>query len=173
MSTTHGTTETGAPPGAVPQPPPVLGTAPEPADPADGFARGGDTDVVFRLERDIPLVRRLRELASTAADGLFESWWMVLAGAVGLLALGALAAMLGGAYRGRKPVAPAPATAPAAAPTLTTMPRPPAPIPVEQLAPPPPARHRPHLARTRTAVVKKPTQAVPHPGARPGAPAHR
>jgi hypothetical protein len=107
MSTTQGPIEpmVGTPPGAIPQPPRPPGSDPEAADP---FAPGGDTDVVFRLERDVPVVHRLRELAAAGVDRLFDSWRMVVAAAVGVLALVALTVMVGGAYRHRPVVPPAP-----------------------------------------------------------------
>jgi hypothetical protein len=110
MSTMHGPTEPtpGVPAGAIPQPPP-----PSPRnDPEDPFARSGDTDVVFRLERDVPLVHRLRELAVNGVELLLENWRMVAAGGVALTAVVALAIVVGGAYRAHS--APAPAATPAA-----------------------------------------------------------
>ena len=146
----------GAPPGAVPQPPP-----PAPPDTPEPFARGGDTDVVFRLERDLPLVHRLRELASKALDGLFENWRMVAAGALGLLALGFLAAVVGGAYGHRPPPAPPPAAAlpasPVPAPVLIPLPAEAAPAPAP--ARPAPIRAHPARARGHAAAVKKPAEA--------------
>ena len=148
MSTTQGPTEpaSGTPPGAIPQPPP-----PSP-DPAEDPFRSGDTAVVFRLERDVPFVHRLHVLATSAGEQLLENWRMVLAGGVALVAVVALAVMVGGAYWHR----PAPAPAARAA------------------ALPPPA---PHVAQPAAAVapvvvplpaVASPTeQAPPGPAARP------
>src|SRR3954447_14976937 len=104
MSTMHGPIEPmSAPAGAVPQPPSRPGGIAEAGDTLGSVARSGDTDVVFRLARDVPLVHRLRELASDGLERLLDSWRMVVAGALGLLALGSLAAVVGGAYGHRPP----------------------------------------------------------------------
>jgi hypothetical protein len=155
MSTTYGTTE--PIPGAVPQPPPPVIEG-WPVDRAGSAARSGDTDVVFRLERDVPLVHRLRELGAAAVDRLFESWRMVAAGGLVLLALGALAVTVGGAYGHRPPPAP-PAAVPSPVPTPAALPVPAA-ARVEASAPAPsasrPARVRVHPARAHAGAKRGP-----------------
>jgi hypothetical protein len=170
MSTTHGPIEpmAGAP-GAVPKPPRLFRTGPEAGDPPEFFARSGDTDVVFRLERDLPMVHRLRELASAAADRLLDNWRMVAAAGLGLLAVVTLALVVGGAYRGRP--TPATLTPPAAAAPAAPAPTPAAvltsrPAAAPQAARPARVRSHPAHARTRTAAAKRVAQAGSH--ARPG-----
>ena len=176
MSTTQEPNEPtmGPPPGAIPQP------SPGPLAADAETARSGDTDVVFRLDRDVPLLHRLRELASNSLDRLFDNRRMVMAGVLAVLALGGLAVTMGGAYRKRPPVAP-PAPPPALAQPAAVVAPPPAPAPVtavapvaapREVAPPRPApRVRPVHARAKGAPAKKATAvppARPHPG-----PAHR
>jgi hypothetical protein len=121
--------------------------------------------MVFRLERDVPVVGRLREVAAEFLDRLSESWRMVAAGGVGLLALGFLATVVGGAYGHRTPAAPAPATALPSPPP--PMPEPTSPVPApapaataDQLAAAParPVPMRTHPAR---AGAKKSPQTAP------------
>jgi hypothetical protein len=118
--------------------------------------------VVFRLERDVPLVHKLHVLAARAGEQLLENWRMVLAGGVALVAVVALAVMVGGAYWHRPvpaPAAPAaalpppapPVAQPAAAVAPVVVPLPdPAPL-VEQAQPRPahPARVRARPAHAR------------------------
>jgi len=168
MSTTHGPIEpTAGTPGAVPQPPRPFRTGPDPRDTPEAFARSGDTDVVFRLERDLPLVHRLRE---AVADRLFDSWRMVVAAGLGLLALVALAVVVGGAYRGRPAAAPTPPTVQATTPAAQPVPVAPAvesrtatPLP----EPPRPGRVRPHPGHARTHAAASRKGAGPRPGAPP------
>ena len=173
MSTTHGPTEpaAGVPPGAIPQPPPPApGADPQPDDPA----HSGDTDVVFRLERDVPLVHRLRELAASGVEQLLENWRMVLAGGVALAAVVALAVVVGGAYRNRPVPAPAPAASVPAAPVVphpaeappVEAPLPAVAVPAEEAPPRPAVRVRARPAHPRAGSLpaqknfKPPSQAA-------------
>jgi hypothetical protein len=169
MSTTHGPIEpTAGAPGAIPQAPRPFGTGPDPRDAPETFSRSGDTDVVFRMERDLPLVHRLREAASGAADRLLDNWRMVVAAGLGLLALVALAVVVGGAYRSQPTSPPTPRTVQAA--PAATQPAAVAPVTAARTAAPPapphPARTRSHPghARGHAATPRK------GGGTRPGAP---
>jgi hypothetical protein len=197
MSQTHGPSEQsmGAPVGAVPQPPP--GLHPDLASDLEQSqalrlsARSGDTQVVFRLNRDVPFLHRLAELARDRLERLMDNRRLVIAGAIALVAVVTLTAMIGGAYR--DPPTPATPPAPAAQvhPVVLPLPaEPPAPPPAaledrgQPAAPSPPAT-RPHKPRPRlaspklaspaTAAARRKAGQAPaaHPSTRPPTPPAR
>jgi hypothetical protein len=69
--------------------------------------RSGDTDLVFRLGRDVPFLARLRERLDKLLEWLADNRRMLLAAGVALAALVVLAQIIGGAYRPRQPPSPA------------------------------------------------------------------
>jgi len=171
MSTTQGPSEPsmGTPLGAVPQPPP--GGPPEPTEPDPSqslrlSSRSGDTAVVFRLSRDVPFLHRLRELASDRLERLLENPRMAIAAVVSVLGVGALAVIIGDAYRPHP--TPVSAPVPAAHPVVLPLPAqaaPPAqpaqvaapPAEVEaspEPAPPPRPVPRPRKPRAKVAVAR-------------------
>jgi hypothetical protein len=103
MSTTEGSSfepSTGAPVGAVPQAPaPGFISTIDPSEPMRLLSRSGDTDVVFRLERPLPFLRHLGEASADRLDRLADYRRILIAGAVVLVAVVALALVMGGAYR--------------------------------------------------------------------------
>src|SRR5678815_3565819 len=107
MSPTQGPSEQsmGASLGAVPQPPPgPPNDVDDDLDPSQALrlsARSGDTQVVFRLGRDVPFLHRLAAVAADRLEWLSENRRIVIAAVVAVLAVVALTGMIGGAYRGR------------------------------------------------------------------------
>ena len=187
MSATHGPSEhsMGASLGAVPQPPPG---PPDELDQSQALrlsARSGDTQVVFRLDRDVPFLHRLAEAAGDRLEWLSENRRIVIAAVVAVLAVVALTGVIGGAYRGH----PLPAAPPAAAahPAPVVLPLPPAPavpgIPpvppaaaaatapvIEEIPEPPPPPPAPRLHKRRVRLAPAPGKspaAIAHPSPRP------
>jgi hypothetical protein len=98
MSTTERTSEP-LPAQAPPAPPP--GAIPEEArdpDAAHPANRSGDTDLVFRLGRDVPLLRTLRARLDRVVEWLVDNRRILLAAGLVLAALVVLAQVIGGAY---------------------------------------------------------------------------
>jgi hypothetical protein len=175
MSTTEGSTfepATGAPRGAIQPPVGAIPQAPAPGGPGSDsdssqslrlLARSGDTDVVFRLNRRLPFLRHLAEVAAERLDRLADQRRLLIAGAVVLLALGALATVMGGAYRkppASPPVIVAPVAPPAPGPVSPPVTAPPelasapdTPAPVAASVPPPPAKA---VAHRRAVHPRKP-----------------
>jgi hypothetical protein len=180
----------GTPTGAIPQPPP--GGPPDDLDPSEALrlsGRSGDTAVVFRLNRDVPLLHRLAELATDRLEWLIENRRMVAAGGVALVAVVALAATIGGAYRGHPlPITPAAPPRPPVVLPLSAEPAPapaaavpaPAPAAAAEVDPAPAARptprpRKPRVRATTPAAVPRKTVAAPsaHPGPRLATPPAR
>jgi hypothetical protein len=167
MSTSEGPSEhtIGAAVGAVPQPPNPAGDFVADIDPSEPLrltARSGDTAVVFRLDRDVPLLHRLAEKAADRLERLIENWKIVTAAAVGVLALAALALTIGGAYAERPPpvtAAPPRAATPPPAPALAA--------PATPTVPAPPAMLHPAEARPAVAATERKPALADHSTARP------
>jgi len=145
------------PVGAVPQAPGGFVKDIDPSEPLRLLSRSGDTAVVFRLDRRLPFLRRLGERAMEGLDRLADHRRVLIAAGAGLLAVGALATMMGGAYRKHpSPHEPAPAAvvAPTVVPIEATpaaaVPDAPAPAVLQHGAP----RAKP--VAHRTAHAKKP-----------------
>jgi hypothetical protein len=105
MPTTEASLEQtrGAPIGAIPQTTPTTSNE-LPVDQTERWsseARSGDTEVVFRLERDVPMLRRLKQLCADGLDRLIEHRRILVAGVLVTAAVVALASLMGGAYRDR------------------------------------------------------------------------
>jgi hypothetical protein len=168
MSTTDSFEPVAVPPvGAIPQPPPGGGFVDgiEPSEPLRLLSRSGDTAVVFRLERRLPFLHRLAEQAAQRLDRLLDYRGILIAGGVVLLAVGALALTMGGAYR--KPPSHHETPAAAASPLVVPLVAPPVPATVEVPAPPPEVRHaapaaKPAAVHRTGAHAKKPHAANRH-----------
>jgi hypothetical protein len=158
------------PVGAIPQAPAAGGfvNGIDPSEPLHLLSRSGDTAVVFRLDRRLPFLHRLADRAAQLLDRLIDQRRILVAGAVVLLALGALAMTMGRAYR-TPPSPHEPSPAAAAAPMVVPVVAPPAaaPAPVALPTPPPPAvRNSTAPAKSgvahRTSRPKKPRVASRH-----------
>src|SRR4051812_22971837 len=101
MSITQDMTQPASRPpvGAIPQARPDSFVAKiDPSEPLRLLSREGDTDVVFRLGRGLSFLQKLREQARAWLDRLEDYRTLLIAGAVGLVALAGLSAVIGGAY---------------------------------------------------------------------------
>jgi hypothetical protein len=161
MSITQDMTQPASRPpvGAIPQARPDSFVAKiDPSEPLRLLSREGDTDVVFRLGRGLSFLQKLREQARAWLDRLEDYRTLLIAGAVGLVALAGLSAVIGGAYH-KQPTPEAPAKA--AAPAIVTLPAAPLTAPVAAPAPPVAPAHASAPVRPRVIHAKRTAKPTP------------